>query len=311
MTFADRLDAMIWIRRNQVSRRNLTDDQRAMNAAELAELVGQQAMRDRARKAVDTREVKAGRKPILLETSSNKIKTEPTANRKDIAKSAKVSEWKVRKAIEVKKSSPALAAKITSGEVTLADAVREIKKDKYEERVKEAAEKPRPIVQAGPFDLILSDPPWQYDFAKTSNQNIENHYKTATVDEIKTHSPNSAKDCVLLLWATAPKLLEALDVMKAWGFEYKTHAIWDKQKIGMGYWFRGQHELLLVGTKGKSSPPAETARVSSIFSEPRGKHSVKPRCVYEWIEKSFPGLSKLEMYCRSPRDGWASWGNEV
>jgi N6-adenosine-specific RNA methylase IME4 len=233
-----------------------------------------------------------------------------TINRKDIAKSSKVSEWKVRQAIEVKKANPQLAAKITSGEVKLADAVREVKKDKYEERVKEAAEKPKPVKQEGPFDLVLADPPWQYDFAETKSREVENQYRTATVDEIKGHSPSSAKDCVLLLWATAPKLIEALEVMESWGFEYKTHAVWDKGKIGMGYWFRGRHELLLVGTRGKASPPAEQARVGSIFSEDRTGHSRKPECVYSWVEKAFPGLSRLEMYCRSPRKGWACWGNE-
>ncbi|MGH9932138.1 MAG: MT-A70 family methyltransferase, partial [Pyrinomonadaceae bacterium] len=92
---------------------------------------------------------------------------------------------------------------------------------------------------------------------------------------------------------------------------YKTHAVWDKQKIGMGYWFRGQHELLLVGTRGKASPPEDAARVSSIFCEARGRHSAKPACVYEWIERAFPMHSKLEMYSRQSRDGWQAFGNEA
>jgi len=86
--------------------------------------------------------------------------------------------------------------------------------------------------------------------------------------------------------------------------------VWDKQKIGMGYWFRGQHELLLVGTKGTVSPPEQADRVSSVFREARGKHSAKPECVMEWIEKSFPAAVKLEMFCRTPRAGWKTFGNE-
>lgn len=158
--------------------------------------------------------------------------------------------------------------------------------------------------------LVLADPPWRYDFAQSDSRQIENQYPSATVDEIIAHRPDTEADCVLLLWATVAQLPEALEVMRGWGFEYKTNAMWDKQKIGMGYWFRDQHELLLVGTKGKASPPDVAHRVGSIFSESRGKHSAKPECVCQWIEAAFSDLVKLEMYCRSPREGWAAWGNE-
>lgn len=159
-------------------------------------------------------------------------------------------------------------------------------------------------------NLVLSDPPWRYDFAETDNRQIENQYPSATVEEICDMAPKTQPDAVLFLWATVAKLTEAFEVMDAWGFEYKTSAVWDKEKIGMGYWFRGQHELLLVGTKGKFSPPEQEARVSSVFREPRGKHSAKPSCVYEWIEKAFPAAVKLEMFCRAPRAGWQVQGNE-
>lgn len=158
--------------------------------------------------------------------------------------------------------------------------------------------------------LVLADPPWRYDFAQSDSRQIENQYPSATVDEIIGHRPETNPDCVLLLWATVAKLKEAIEVLEGWGFEYKTHAVWDKEKIGMGYWFRGQHELLLVGTKGKASPPDESNRVSSVFRETRGQHSEKPRCVYEWVDRAFPTLKKLEMYCRNPRPGWLVFGNE-
>jgi len=158
--------------------------------------------------------------------------------------------------------------------------------------------------------LVLADPPWKYDFSNTDNRQIENQYPSATVDEIIKHAPETQPDCVLFLWATAPKLKEAVEVLEAWGFRYKTHSVWDKEKIGLGYWFRGQHELLLVGTKGNAKPPEQENRVSSVFREKRGGHSKKPLCVYEWIEKAFPTIKKLEMYCRGPRAGWLTWGNE-
>lgn len=183
----------------------------------------------------------------------------------------------------------------------------ETKEFERKEAEAEASETPAPALP----NLVLADPPWRYDFAETDSRQIENQYPSATVDEIIDHRPETEPDCVLLMWATVAKLKEALEVMDGWGFEYKTHAVWDKEKIGMGYWFRGQHELLLVGTKGKVSPPEPENRVSSVFREARGGHSVKPECVYEWIERAFPNHNKLEMYCRAPREGWAVFGNEA
>jgi N6-adenosine-specific RNA methylase IME4 len=158
--------------------------------------------------------------------------------------------------------------------------------------------------------LVLADPPWQYSFSKSDSRNIEGKYPTQTLEQIIANKPETQADCILLLWATAPKLVEALAVIVGWGFKYKTHAVWDKRKIGMGYWFRGQHELLLVGTKGKPALPEPEKRVSSIFVEPRGVHSAKPEIVRQWIESAFTDLKKLEMYARQKREGWLSWGNE-
>jgi N6-adenosine-specific RNA methylase IME4 len=168
---------------------------------------------------------------------------------------------------------------------------------------------------SGKVSILLADPPWQYDFAETSNRKIENHYPTALPEDIGTHIEAFdipiADDCVLFMWATSPKLREAFAVMDAWEFTYKTHAVWDKERMGMGYWFRGQHELLMVGTRGKASPPDQEKRCSSVFREKRdSKHSKKPVCVYEAIEAMFPNAVKAEMYQREPREGWVGYGNE-
>jgi N6-adenosine-specific RNA methylase IME4 len=123
----------------------------------------------------------------------------------------------------------------------------------------------------------------------------------------------SCKNGVLYLWATAPKLLEALEVMKIWGFKYKTHMIWDKERVGMGYWFRGRHELLLVGTCGKWSPPIASARVPSVlrYRSRRYKHSAKPPTVHEWIDEWWPDVVKVELFARERRKGWWTHGNEA
>lgn len=142
------------------------------------------------------------------------------------------------------------------------------------------------------FKVILCDCPWRYDFSETKARRIENQYMTLPVDYLFGLDVRalSAKDAVIFFWAPPPKLPEAFQVLEAWGFEYKTNAIWDKEKIGMGYWLRGQHELLLVGTRGSIPEPPEEVQVSSVIRAPRGKHSAKPTIIYEIIERYFPGL---------------------
>jgi N6-adenosine-specific RNA methylase IME4 len=85
----------------------------------------------------------------------------------------------------------------------------------------------------------------------------------------------SADDCVLFLWATVPMLTRALEVMAAWGFDYKSHVCWEKDRTGTGYWFRNQHELLLVGTKGNIPVPAPGTEWPSVIHAPVREHSRK------------------------------------
>lgn len=163
------------------------------------------------------------------------------------------------------------------------------------------------------FSVLTADPPWRYDFVATKSRKIENQYPTMSLEEIKALGPRLpvAENAVLFLWATAPKLRWALEVMDAWGFAYKTHAIWSKKRLGMGYWFRGAHELLLVGTRGHFSPPSSEHRRSSVFEEPRGPHSKKPDSVQDWIDEAFPHEPKLELFARRTRPGWSIWGDQA
>lgn len=162
------------------------------------------------------------------------------------------------------------------------------------------------------FQVIYADPPWEYAKGSTTkNRRIENHYSTMTLEEIKNLKIPSSKNSVLLLWSTSPKLEEALEVLKSWGFKYKTSCIWDKKLLGMGYWFRIQHEILLVGVKGKFKAPIPQNRFKSIYSEKRTFHSKKPDYFYQMIEKMFPDTLRIELFARNKKDGWYSWGNEI
>jgi len=307
--FSDENAALIWIIRNQFGRRNITLAARCQLAEKLAAALKPQAK--------ENQQAGGGDRKSKNRKSGSSILTEPTDSREQAAKEAGVSVGSMAayKLVKSEGTAAEVTLVLSDPNTKLHRVAKDIKDRKvklqYETRVQTSAAK-KHEVPSGPFDLILADPPWEYDFAEAGNRKIENQYDTQSLDQICANTPpNTAHSCVLLLWATAPKLLEALRVMDAWGFAYKTSAVWDKEILGMGYWFRGQHELLLVGIKGKVSPPSPGARVSSVFREARSKHSAKPECVFNWIEKAFPDAKKLERYARTARPGWACEGNEL
>lgn len=171
----------------------------------------------------------------------------------------------------------------------------------------------QPEIPDGQYGLIYADPPWRYEHSKTESRDIENQYPTLNLDQIceLPIQDLTAPDCVLFLWATSPKLEEAMRVIDSWDFTYRTCAVWDKELIGMGYYFRQQHELLLVATKGTPGAPLPQTRVSSVLRERRQKHSKKPEKVYALIEDMYPNTSRIELFARNNRAGWSSWGNEA
>ena len=171
----------------------------------------------------------------------------------------------------------------------------------------EAQENPPPIPQ-GTFNVIYADPPWQY--ALSLRGSPEEHYSVMDTKSISDLTIPATEDSILFLWATNPKLEEALQVMKAWGFTYKTNLVWVKDKFGNGYYFRGQHELLLLGVKGKPSVPLEADRPPSVVNATRRKHSQKPEEIYVLIERMYPKGKYLELFARGKRERWTMWGNE-
>ena len=130
-----------------------------------------------------------------------------------------------------------------------------------------------------------------------------------------------ADDCALFMWVVWPTLPDAIDVLRAWGFEYKTCAFtWMKANqyklfaleedvyMGLGYWTRANSEVCLLGTRGKPKRIAPNVRQGII--EPRREHSRKPDCVHERIESLVKG-PYLELFARTRRHGWDAWGNET
>ncbi len=172
------------------------------------------------------------------------------------------------------------------------------------------------------YDIIYADPPWAYHDTLGGNAKMgAMPYPTMTNEEIcamPIGNKIAKKDSILFMWATMPKLQEALDVIKAWGFKYKTCAFcWVKQNpksggiyAGLGRWVQGNAELCLLATKGH--PHRISKSVKQIVMAPRGRHSAKPSEVRDRIVQLMgEDTDRIELFARDYADGWDCWGNEV
>jgi len=170
------------------------------------------------------------------------------------------------------------------------------------------------LSSGGEYDVIYADPPWRFkplfNGASYSNDQ-ENHYPTMSLDDICALDIPAAKNAALYMWVTSPHLEQGFRVIRDWGFTYKASAIWVKPTAGTGYWWRNQHELLLVGTRGKWPAPKPKERAPSLYEYPRNRHSEKPPEIREQIAAWWPDARRLEMFARQAFNGWDAWGNEA
>jgi N6-adenosine-specific RNA methylase IME4 len=176
------------------------------------------------------------------------------------------------------------------------------------------------------FGAIYADPPWHFEVWKEgSNRNVTAKYSTMGTGDIADLpvADLAADDCALFIWIVWPRLVESLEVIRAWGFTYKTCAFsWIKAdarqvelfrddadvQLGMGYWTRANSEVCLLATRGK--PQRRDMGVRQGIIEPRRQHSRKPDCVPARIERLVDG-PYLELFARTQRPGWTVWGNQT
>lgn len=312
-------DPIAFVIDENIHRRNLNESQRAAAAAELARMaqgartdlspIGEKSQADRAA-------LVGASKRSVERADYVKERGEP-----ELFAAVKRGKLAVAAAAQAAKFAPEMQRKIAeqaeSGKENVVRTV--IKQEARAVRETELGAKQQALPQKK-YGVILADPEWRFkpwSEATGMDRAADNHYLTSATDVIAARDVPSiaADDCVLVLWGVAPMLLDALQVMTAWGFAYKTHAIWHKLRSGdgrgMGYWFTGEHELILIGVRGKVVAPA-TALCGSIIAAPwQGRHSAKPEIVAELIERAFPTLPKIELNRRGPaRPGWDAWGNE-
>ena len=201
------------------------------------------------------------------------------------------------------------------GKITAAvvlKAAKEVEREKREERRQGRIES-TPVIPNGKYNVIYADPPWQYTFGFDIHGAADRHYSTLSITELcNLPIKDLAEDnAVLFLWTTSPKLFDSYEVIKAWGFDYKTSFVWDKVKHVMGHYNSVRHEFLLLCVRGSFPKQSDTLHDSVIEIERSDEHSEKPEYFRQLIEDMYPISKRIELFARQRAEGWDAWGNEL
>ena len=274
-----------------LARRHLSESQRAMVAAKLAN-------------APAHRPQESG--PI------GPLTTQPEA-----AEMLKVGARSVKRArVVLEEGTPETIKAVEEGRLAVSRAVKEIRREQQRERNRELVEQTKPpetLMPETQFATIVLDPPWDWGDEGDVDQfgRARPTYHTMTIDEVRALPVKdlAADNAHLYLWITNRSLPKGFDLLEAWGFRYITMLTWCKPHFGMGNYFRGSTEQVLFGVRGSLGLLRND--VGTWFEAPRGdKHSAKPQAFFEMVETCSPG-PWLEMFARSERPGWQTWGAEA
>jgi N6-adenosine-specific RNA methylase IME4 len=193
------------------------------------------------------------------------------------------------------------------------EAAKAIRAKKFEDtynrkvaRLAEISGSNAPLSSTRRYPVVLGDPPWKFHAYETSGKFMgvpEDHYPTMELADIckLPVADLATPDAALFLWTASSTLVEALQVMEAWGFKYTTNVVGVKDRSRLGFWVRNQHETLIIARRGNMPAPPPSQRSISVIQAPRREHSQKPDEAYELIERMYPDL----------RPGWAAWGNQA
>jgi len=278
-------------------RRHLTSSQRAMIATDTLPMLEAEA-------AQRQKEL-AGSRPHL-NTDLPAFVPEGTRceSRGQAAKILQVGSHYVSDAKAIREKAPDLAEQVRSGEKTIPQAKREITK-------RERAE--APPMPSSKYRVLYADPPWQYSNKGLDDYgHAERHYPTMSIEElcalpVKELAEDNA---VLFLWVTSPLLEESFEVIRAWGFKYKSSFVWDKVRHNFGYYNSVRHEFLLICTRGSCTPDSDEKVDSVQTIERSNEHSEKPEVFRNIIDRLYTQGRRIELFARKAADGWETWGNE-
>ncbi|NMA55810.1 MAG: hypothetical protein GX952_07830 [Firmicutes bacterium] len=317
-SFPSLQDVKAWIINNQLSRRNLTAEQRNY-------LIGKQYQEQKkdvgrpvkfpqnegigeTAKAIAT-EHKISRATVeraaaftqAVDTIAGNVGED--ARQKILGRDAKLTAKDVHRvaAMEPEKQREVLDKVFTGKAKSVVDARRLLRK----EETKDAP----PL--KGKYRVIYADPPWKYgDERDGSTTGATDHYPTMNITELcdLPVSDIAEDNAVLFMWTTSPLLEDSFKVINAWGFRYKSSFVWDKIKHNMGHYNSVRHEFLLICTRGSCTPDV-VKLYDSVQSIERTEHSKKPEEFRAIIDTLYTHGNKIELFARQPADGWEVWGN--
>jgi len=336
--FADEDAVIVWMIDNQLARRNINDGIKyklAVQKRDVLERIGLKKMQEMGavgRKIQSNGGLSVTDNPPFPEAESithpeqPKKASVPHNTREQIAATLGWSAGKVAQADVVFRAEVPIAKelqqKVISGDLTINAAYLEVKAaEKKAERV-DAIQKQMVAIESGElpelkglYDVVSIDPPWPYEGENRSvtsydsnGRRVANPYPEMSIDQIKSIDLPLTDNAVVFLWTTHKFLPDAFNILAEWGLEYKATLVWDKQKIGMGAWFRMQCEFCIVGVKGK--PYWDNTTYRDILSEARREHSRKPDCFFDMVNAITMGR-KLEYFSREKRSGWEVFGNDT
>lgn len=312
-------DPVAYVVSRNLKRRHLSESQRAMVAAKLATL-----------KRGDNQHSPIG------ETSQARAAELLNVGKRSVERAADVRDHgapELQHAVERGDVSVSAAADVATmpqdeqreivarGEREILRAASEIRARKTEvrraariQRLAEISRSNEALDLPGRYPVLYVDPPWRHDTSIDDSRRIDNDFPTMSLEELCALpvAGLATEDAILFVCATNPLLKQAIAAIDAWGFTYQSNVAWDKEVIGLGWWLRSQHELLLIATRGDMPHPPAHARPPSVIRERRREPHRKPDRAYELIEQMYPELRKVELFLRGkPRPGWSGWGNQA
>ena len=300
-------------------RRHLTESQRAMVGAKLADGSHGGDRRSSGKSATRT----LGQAAVVMNTSARSVQDAKYVRKHaapELVAAVEAGHVAVSLAKKLSDHSPVdqrlVAVHATKGTAEPAKMLRSLNHQKRAAKMTSVSSMDKKLDTSSQYGVIYADPAWQYDEGTTTpSRVIENQYPTMSLKAICALPVDklALKDAVLFLWIPTPLFLEvAAPVLDAWGFKYKTMHIWDKRggRRGTGYWGQMDHEVLVIASRGKAPPPEVEGRFSSIVTAKPTKHSRKPEEFRQRIEDMYPEASRIELFAREAPKGWAVWGNQ-
>lgn len=335
MDFDNIEDVKEWMINNQFSRRNLPLYQRAVLALKLKPIYEERALENKAKAIEKANYFNPNHNKESLSTTLPKTIDKPVIpvnTRKELSLQSGVGEGTISKVEAIEKKAPIeTKQKLASGEMSINQAYNEIKKEDKKQKLELKKEEYNKKVASvenknndkrvdifntkEKFRIIYADPAWSYNDRQNTDKlgGAVKHYDTMTIKELSELPVKDITEdnAVLFIWVTSPLLEESFEVIKSWGFKYKTSFIWDKIKHNMGHYNSVRHEFLLIATKGSCTPDNKKL-YDSVQSIERTRHSAKPKEFMDIIDDLYIYGERLEMFAREQhKEKWLYWGNEV